>query len=40
MAEQKIDVKTAFVGFIENNGVVFREIRVALGFRQQNAIRH
>ncbi len=40
MAEQKVDVQAAFVGFIENDGVIFREVRIALRFRQQNAIGH
>jgi hypothetical protein len=37
---KKIDVEAAFVGFVEDDGIVFREIGIALSFRQQNAIGH
>ena len=40
IAEQEVDVQAALVRFIENDRVVVRQVRIALRFRQQNAIGH
>ena len=40
IAQQKIDVETAFVGFIDDDGVISREVAVTVGFREQNAVSH
>ncbi len=40
VAEQEIDVEAALVGFVDDEGVVFGEQRVALGLGQQDAVGH
>ena len=40
VAQQKVDVEAALVRFVDDDGVVGVEETVALGFRQQNAVRH
>ena len=38
--QQKIDIQTALVRFINNNRIVLIQIRIALNLRQQHPIRH
>ena len=40
IAEQKVDVKTALVGFVDDDRVVALEVTVVLGFGQQYAVGH
>jgi hypothetical protein len=40
MPSMKIDVQAALVGFVHDQGVVGGERRIALGFRQQDAVGH
>ena len=40
IAQQKIDIETALVRFVNNDGVVLIEIRVVLALGQQDAIGH
>src|SRR3546814_19418743 len=39
-AQQKIDVQAALVGFVDDNGVVASQQRIALRFGQQYAVGH
>ena len=40
IAEQKIDVQTAFVRFIDNDGVILHQQTILLNFRQQDTVGH
>ena len=40
VAQQKVDVEAAFVGLVDDDGVVGLQQRVGLGFGQQNAVGH
>ena len=40
VAEQEIDVQAAFMRFVDDQRVVLQELRIALRFGEQNAIRH
>ena len=40
IAEQKVDIQAAFVRLVDDQRVVGLEQRIALRFRQQNAVRH
>ena len=37
VAQQKVDVEAAFMGFIQNQGMILAQVRIMLRFRQQNA---
>ncbi len=39
-AEQKVNVQAALMSLIQDDGIVFREVGIALCFRQQDAVRH
>ena len=40
VTEQEVDVETAFVGLVDDDGVVFFQIAIVLGFGEQNAVGH
>ncbi len=40
VAEKEIDVEGAFVGFVDDDGVVLIEITVALGLSEKDAVGH
>ena len=40
VAQQKVDVEAAFMGFIQNQGMILAQVRIMLRFCQQNAVRH
>ena len=40
VAQEKIDVQTALMGLVQDNGVVLQQFRVCAGFRQEYAVGH
>ena len=40
VAQQKINIQTALMGFINNNRVILIQKRIILGFGQQDAVGH
>ena len=40
IAEQEIDIEAALVRFIDNDRIVCQQLRIALGFCQQDAVGH
>src|SRR5436853_7774384 len=40
MAKQKIDIQTTLMRFVDDYGLVFPQIAIALGLSQQNPVGH